>query len=719
MDDERNSFLVDGKYSIRDLVDIDRLREIMERFTKVTGFTIGFLDHPEMNVLIATGWRDICTKFHRGFSCSAEICKISNHRLLFGLKTQGQLLIEECENGLIDCATPIIIKGTHIASLATGQFLFEKPDVESFRLRAKKFGYDEVQYLKALEEIPVVSKTQVMDATAFLGSLAVVISEMGYVQLGMKEEASRLGNEILQRNLVTEKLRESEEKYRALVDTTDTGYVILDRHGIVLEANQEYVRLTGHKCLEEIIGRRVTDWTAPHDRDRNAEQVQKCFGNGSVRHLEIDYIDKQGIIIPVEIDATRVPEEKIVSLIRDISGRKKAEENRLKMERQIVQVQKLESLGLLAGGIAHDFNNLMQGVIGNADLALMDSTVSEITRESLTGIISAGRQAADLCRQLLAYSGKGRFVLRKLNLKDLVQEMGSILEISISKKISLRYCLDDPLPPFEGDPSQIRQVLMNLIINASEAIGDNIGTIKISVDARDWTSENLRKIEFNDLAPGRYLILEVKDSGCGMDNATCSQVFDPFFSTKKTGRGLGLSAVQGIVRSHKGRIRVDSEKGQGTSFLIMFPAVKGVFDDFSEINPEEVKWQKSGTVLFADDLESVRSFGKKVLEHLGFKVILAQNGNEAVELFYKSETTDQEPIVCAILDLSMPVKDGIEAFREIRRLRPEIPIIISSGYDEQDVVLKLVREEHVGFIKKPYEVKEIISKLKEILHKEH
>ncbi|MFZ2958711.1 MAG: PocR ligand-binding domain-containing protein [Candidatus Ozemobacteraceae bacterium] len=716
---EQNSFLVDGKYGIRDLVDMDQLRDIFERFTRATGFTIGFLDHPDMNILIATGWRDICTKFHRGCSISAEICTKSNHRLLFGLNKPGQLMIEECENGLVDCATPIIIKGVHIASLATGQLLFEKPDLERFSRQAQKYGFDETQYLKSLEEVPVVSKTQVMDATAFLGSLAVVISEMGYARLATQEKNSSLENEISQRKIVTRKLRESEEKYRALVDTTGTGYVIIDRNGVVLDANPEYVRLTGNLSLQEIFGHMVNEWTAPHDLARNAQEVRKCFECGLVRHLEIDYMNKDGIIIPVEIDATVVPGPKIVTLVRDITDRKKTEENRFKMEKQILQLQKLESLGLLAGGIAHDFNNLLMGVLGNADLALLNPGVSNTIREKLNGIISAGRQASDLCRQLLVYSGKGRFILQNLDLKELIQSMGTMLEVSISRKVSLKYSLGKQIPIIEGDPSQIRQILMNLIINASEAIGDNVGTISLSLGVKECSPVFLDQIVGSkELVSGTYVIIEVQDTGCGMDEITCSQIFDPFFSTKKTGRGLGLAAVMGIVRSHKGIIKVYSEKGRGTSFKVLFPVIKGEFNQPSENDSEILKWQGSGTILLADDQDLVRNIGKGILEHLGFKVILAEDGLEAVDIFSKTATTGEEKIVCVILDLSMPKKDGVEVFREIRAMQPKVPIILSSGYNEQEFVSKLVMEEKIEFIQKPYEVKIMAAKLKAVLQKQ-
>jgi len=843
---DNTHYLVDGKYAIGDLVDMAQLRDIFEKFTRATGFTIGFLDHPGLNVLIATGWRDICTKFHRGTPASTEVCRKSNMSLLNQLIRPDQLIIEACDHGLVDCATPIIIKGKHIASLATGQLLLAKPDLERFRRQARLYGYDEKEYLAALGEIPVVSEEQLLNVTAFLGSLAVVISEMGYANLEIKEEAAQLEREMAARIRVENALRVSEEKYRALVETTGTGYVIVDSEGRVADANAEYIRLVGRSTLAEILGHKVTDWTAEYDLARNAEAVRKCTVQGFIRNLEIDYADKEGRFTPVEINATVMPATeafRIVSLVRDITERKRAEKAlrgserkyrllhesmrdafvsvtmdgrilecnlayqnmlgytkdelfsktyrdltpeqwhafeariveeqilprgysdvyekeyrrkdgsvfpielrttlirddagnpvamwavirditerkqaealRFKMETQMLQVQKLESLGVLAGGIAHDFNNLLTGILGNADLALTDIPPSSPIRENLAGINTAARQAAELCRQMLAYSGKGRFIIQTLDLKQLVRELGHMLEVSISKKVVLRYNFADTVPAIEADPSQIRQLAMNLIINASESIGEQSGVVTVSIGAMECTRPYLdNTVVSDDLPAGQYVYLEVADTGCGMDEATQARVFEPFFTTKFTGRGLGLAAVLGIVRGHKGCIRIYSEKGRGTSFKVLFPAVARSAEQVSEPADAPVIWKGTGTILLADDESTVREIGKRILERLGFRVVLAVDGDEAVRLFSETEVAHKERIACVILDLTMPNKDGAEAFREIRTLRGDVPVILSSGYNEQEVTQRFVGKQLTGFIHKPYQLKEMAAKLRAAL----
>jgi len=325
--------LVDGKYTITDLVSLEHLKGIFEKFTKATGFPIGFLDHPEMNILISTGWHDICTKFHRSSPITFENCRKSNAHLLNDLTEPGQLIMEKCGNGLVDCATPIIIKGKHIASLATGQLLLEEPDLGFFRRNAEQFGFDEDAYMAALDDIPVFSEEKVRNATALLGSLAVTISELGYTNLEIMEKAASLEKEIAERMRAEDALRESEQKYRALVETTGTGYVILDMNGRVIDANPEYVRLSGHERLDDILGRPVVEWTAQYDIARNAEEVKKCVSQGNVRHLEVDYVDKKGVAVPIEINATLTPvsdEFQIVTLCRDITSRKNIEK-RLKI----------------------------------------------------------------------------------------------------------------------------------------------------------------------------------------------------------------------------------------------------------------------------------------------------------------------------------------------------------------------------------------------------
>jgi len=562
-----------------------------------------------------------------------------------------------------------------------------------------------------------------MSGTSFLGSLAVLISEMGLANLEIRDKAAGLEREVAERRLAEERLREGEEKYRRLVDTTQTGYLICDVEGAVLDANEEYVRLTGRRSLEEILGRRVTEWTAPNDLARNAEEVRKCAATGSVRDLEIDYLRPDGTSRTIEINATTLPTvhgPRILTLCRDVTERKRSEARRLEIEKNMLQVQKLESLGLLAGGIAHDFNNLLTGILGNVDLAMDELPGNSALREKLQDIRKAGGQAADLCRQMLAYSGKGRFVTRTFHLRELIGEMESILARTVAKKVRLEIRFAEGVPPIEGDPSQIRQVLMNLVINGSEAIGAVGGVITIAVGACFPTHEEMREGEAADgdpggkIQPGSYVKIEVSDTGCGIDPDQLPKIFQPFYSTKFTGRGLGLAAVQGIVRSHRGAVRVRSSPGQGTTFTVLLPTAAGMAEGLTGATDHRVSWRGSGTVLLADDEEIVRVIGRRMLQHLGFEVILAADGREALECLELAARAGK-PFVCVVLDLTMPHLDGFEVLQEIHARYAGLPVVLSSGYHEQDVLEKCRSEKPDGFVQKPYHVKELAAVLQEAL----
>ncbi len=397
--------------------------------------------------------------------------------------------------------------------------------------------------------------------------------------------------------------------------------------------------------------------------------------------------------------------------LMDITSRKQAEQEQQDLQRQIEHAQKLESLGVLAGGIAHDFNNLLVGVLGNADLALRELSPVSPARENVTEIERAARRAADLCRQMLAYSGKGRFVVEAVELPDLIEEMAHMLEVSIGKGVVLKYHFGRDVPPIEADATQLRQVVMNLIINASEAIGDRSGVISVTVNHTECDREYLSSTYLaEDLEPGTYVVLEVADTGEGMDKQTLDRLFEPFFTTKFTGRGLGLAAVQGIVRGHQGAVKVYSEPGQGTTFRVLLPAAPSAAPAKGEDDAKPVEHVGSGRVLLADDEPAVLKVGGRMLERLGYEVVLAPDGREALELYQQYDAGFR----CVILDLTMPHIDGEEAFRQLRRIDPDVRVVISSGYNEQEVTQRFIGRGLAGFIQKPYTLENLAEALEQI-----
>jgi CheY-like chemotaxis protein len=376
------------------------------------------------------------------------------------------------------------------------------------------------------------------------------------------------------------------------------------------------------------------------------------------------------------------------------------------------QMQKLESLGVLAGGIAHDFNNLLVAILGNAGLALMELPPESPARQTVLAIETAAQRAAELTRQMLAYSGKGRFVIERLNLSRIVEEMAHLLEVSVSKRAVLKYRFAPDLPAIEGDATQLRQVIMNLITNASDAIGDRSGVISISTGLMHADAAYLKTAYMDDALPeGDYVYLEVADTGLGMDEQTAERIFDPFFTTKFTGRGLGLAAVLGIVRSHRGAIKLYTEPGRGTTFKILFPTAGPAVPTPEEPVEAATTAPAVATILVVDDDETVRTVTRRMLEQSGYTVFQAADGAEALAIYREN----QGAIDLVLLDMTMPHMDGEETFRELRRIDPRVRVLLTSGYNEQDATERFAGKGLGGFIQKPYRPQELLERIRSIL----
>ena len=518
-----------------------------------------------------------------------------------------------------------------------------------------------------------------------------------------------LEKEIAERKKADEALAESEESYRNLFNLATDGIFILDAEGSFIDANKTAYERLGY-TREELISLHISELDHPDFAIHAPKRLQQIIDQrGAI--FESGHLKKDGSMMPVEVNSRLLEykgQQVFFSIIRDISERKRSEEEQQSLEKQLLHAQKLESLGVLAGGIAHDFNNILTSIVGNAELALLRINKESPGVDNLHKIEEAAARAADLAKQMLAYSGKGKFLIENINLNLLLEDMLHMLEVSISKKAVLRLNLIPDLPSVEADSTQIRQIVMNLVINASEAIGDISGVIAVTTGCMDCNKDYLKDVWLDEnLNQGLYVFLEIADTGCGMSKDTLAKLFDPFFTTKFMGRGLGMAAVLGIVRGHKGAIKVYSEPGKGTSFKILLPASDkpaGIFNH----NSYENNWKGSGTVLLVDDEETVRGIGKEMLQEFGFTTITANDGREAVEIF---KTTPCISLV--ILDLTMPHMDGEQCFRELRQLNPDVKVIMSSGFSEHEVTQKFIGKGLAGFIQKPYK----LSVLKEAIQK--
>ncbi len=394
-------------------------------------------------------------------------------------------------------------------------------------------------------------------------------------------------------------------------------------------------------------------------------------------------------------------------------ARQRAEQERRRLDEKLLQTQKLESLGVLAGGIAHDFNNLLVGVLGYTELAKTEIPPGSLAHEFLGQVETAAHRAAELARQMLAYSGRGQFVVEPVRLQTLVQEIGQLLHATVPKKASLTYIFSPETPAIDADTTQLRQVVMNLIINAAEAIGDREGIICLKTGRTECDLPFLQGLPHaEDCVPGTYAYLEVTDTGCGMSAETVARVFDPFFTTKFTGRGLGLAGVLGIVRGHRGTIQVESVPGKGSRFTIYLPAsAHALADPAPRTSPPALSFIGNGAILLADDEPTILRLARTMLQRFGFEVLVARDGLEAIQLF----DAHASELRAAILDLTMPRVGGAEVFEHIHRNRPDLPVLMSSGYSEQDVIQVLQEQGITGFLQKPYNTADLASALRAIL----
>ena len=441
-------------------------------------------------------------------------------------------------------------------------------------------------------------------------------------------------------------------------------------------------------------------------RTRHVDFRNEFMRNPSTRAMgagrDLQGRRKDGVEVQVEIGLNPIhsPEGvQVLASIVDITERVKAERDKRELEERIRHSQKLESLGVLAGGIAHDFNNLLSVILGNAELALMNVPPESPAAKHLDRIFSTARRAAELSRQMLAYSGRGRFEVKHINLSQIVREIGELLHVSVSKKAKVRMEFASDLPAIEADVAQLNQIVMNLITNANESLEDKPGEIIVRTGMHRANHVYLKECVCDpEVQPGPFVFFEVQDTGCGMDEATRKRIFDPFFTTKFTGRGLGLSAVQGIVRAHKGALHVKSEKGVGTTMRVLFPATNSGETGQTRSTPSNGVWRGSGVVLIADDEEFVRAVTRAQLEAVGFDVIEAADGEEAVKLFDENA----KKIVLAVLDLTMPRMDGDKAAMHMLSKRPDLPLILASGYSAQEISQRLRKHPHVVMLPKPF-----------------
>jgi len=668
------------------------------------------LTAPEGVALAAGEQAGAAAEFHRGEGFTRRIAEVlPNILYVFDLRTRSNLYVNR-EVG------PALGYPPEYVEAAGAEFVARHIHPE-----------DQARFADNLGQVAALPDGQTRDfeyrMRTAAGEWRWFLSRDGVFERDAAGAALRIigtATDITERKRAEVALQASEERLRLSMKAANQGLYDLDLRTGEAVVSPEYATMLGYdpSSFRETNARWL-ERLHPDDHGP-VEAVYRAYVAGELPEYSVEFRQRTragtwkwiwslGRIVERAPDGTPW---RMMGTHTDIDDRKKEESERRRREEQMRHVQKLESLGVLAGGIAHDFNNLLVAMLGNADLALEAMPPAHPAREFVADIETAARRAAELCRQMLAYAGKGRFVLEKVDLSVLVQEMGQILGVSVGKNVSLHYALGAALPPVEVDGAQLRQVVMNLITNASEAVGEKPGVVTLTTNEMSCDREYLEALSPGaSLREGRYVYLEVADTGSGMDEATLRRIFDPFFSTKFAGRGLGLAAVQGIVRGHRGAIKVYSVPGRGTTFQVLFPAADGFAEAASAGGEAAQEWTGRGTILLVDDEPQVRTVAGRMLRHLGFEVVEAADGVEALARFREIPAG----IACVVLDLSMPRMGGEEAFRELRRIRGDVRVVLSSGYSEQEITQRFAGKGHAGFVQKPYSLGNLREALRRVL----
>jgi PAS domain S-box-containing protein len=580
-------------------------------------------------------------------------------------------------------------------------------------------------------------------------------------------------------------LRRSRDELRAILAGLTDAILVTDPFDQVVYANDAACDLLGFVSRDDLMkasGQGLFEYVLVMEQDGRrvvfAESPTARAARDAVP-LSATYFVRQadrGVVRFVTMNATPVLDmaqrvSRVVTVFHDLTDIRRAETERRRLESEILRAQKSESLAVMAGGIAHDFNNLLMIIRGNVDMASQDETPPEDLKPYIHRIGDAANRAAELARQMLAYTGRASFEVAPVKLNVLVPELQSLLRSAISRKARLDFSLAEDLPEVLGDATRLRQVVLNLVKNASDALEDGPGEIRVSTAFERLDRKDLKRLMPQPAVPeGAYVVLTVSDTGAGIAPDLRGRIFEPFFTTRAGGRGLGLAACEGIVRSHGGGIAVESKPGNGATFRVLLPldgprsaehvhgdradpsmpavhraaalrpsgspassrptaiarsgepaspvaqaepAVPPPFTPAPPASPSESTWRGSGIVLLADDEPDVRFVARRHLEKLGFDVVEASNGGEALDRVRERP----HAYACAVLDYAMPVMNGAETASAIRALRADLPIIIASGYTAEDLGGRHGFSDVTGLIEKPYERARLAAVLRRALER--
>ncbi|RKZ01925.1 hypothetical protein DRQ21_09725 [Candidatus Fermentibacteria bacterium] len=507
-------------------------------------------------------------------------------------------------------------------------------------------------------------------------------------------------------------VRKAVEDWENTFDALPELIAVLDFEGTIVRVNKAQAMALG-LTREECKGKNLHSLMFPDDEIHLSRIPDLLAGKIKDTHLQELHIQKFDGDFEVSMATSEDPEDgsiRIIHVARNITSRKAAEKKQKEMEEHVQHTQKLESLGVLAGGIAHDFNNILMAIRGYTDLAVSCVDEEDQVFLYLSEINKSVRTASELSGQMLAYSGRGNFVLETVGINDIIEKLKPMFQVSVSRKAELRFHLAGKLPMVRVDSTQLEQVILNLLTNASEAIGSSSGIITVTTGQEKRFPPGVQDRQEEEKT---YAFIQVEDTGSGMSEEVLQKLFEPFFTTKFTGRGLGMAVVQGIVEGHNGFIEVNSKLGSGSSLKLFIPGLEeAAISPKSDGEGVSSVREKAGIgVLLVDDEKNILFIGKHTLTKAGYIVYTATDGEKAVEEY----TNHGEAIHCVVLDLTMPVMDGVECLRELKKLDPAVKVILSSGYNQQEVENRIRLEEIAGYLKKPYGLSALRSEVKKVL----
>jgi len=720
------------EYDMSDLIDISRIQKLTDSFHKATGIPSAVIGSSGI-VITQAGWQNICLNFHRKNPEAEKKCLESACQIKKRLNNGKPYVVHKCLNGLIDAAAPVVIAGEHAAYVTTGQLLFKKPDTnerEYFRRQAREFEFDESEYLEALSTVPIIPEDRVEAILDYLSSFAGMLAELGYTQMRQLEAAKALQNahdeleervrertaelmtaneqlrqEIKDRKQAESALRENRDRVETILNSMPAGTVMIDEvTKEIIEANPQAISMIGAP-VENIVGSHCSKFLC--SKQKNICPITDLGKPDDSSENILFTADGEGLPIQKKVVSIKIDDRRcLIESFIDISEHKQLEEERKKLEIQLNYAQRMEAIGTLAAGVAHNFNNILGGIIGNAELALLDIDSDHPNHEKLQTINELVEKGAKLTGQLLGYARKGRYEIKSISLNQLVEETAYTLSSS-RKDINVHLELSDNQFGIIADQDKIEQVLLALYANAAEAM-PGVGDLFLKTTN---ISHKEMKGKPYDPKPGNYVMLTVRDTGKGMDEKTRERIFEPFFSTKGLAEatGLGLASAYGIIKAHGGYLDVESKKGYGTAFRIYLLTSNNETVKETKFPVKLIKG--NGTVLLVDDENVILDVGSQMITKMGYGVLTANSGKSAIENFREH---DRE-IDIVILDMVMPEMDGGDTYDILKKINKEVKVILSSGYSIDGKAEEIMNRGCSGFIQKPFSMKELSQKISKIL----